>query len=180
MFEREDDLLNRVVERLREPIEMDPRLDARVMVRIGRATRGPEWIARSWEWLRRPRDFSITPLTAGGVLAVLAAVLIWRETRTPAATPAGPGADPTVVEFVLVAPGAASVSLVGDFNDWDAATTPMRPVRSGAIWSVTVPLTAGRHRYAFLVDGTRWLADPSAPRAPDDFGTPSSVVTVGG
>jgi len=31
------------------------------------------------------------------------------------------------------------------------------------------------------VDGSRWLADPAAPAARDDeFGTPSSVVTVGG
>jgi len=44
-----------------------------------------------------------------------------------------------------------------------------------------VPLAPGRYRYAFLVDGSRWLADPAAPRARDDeFGTPSSVVTVGG
>jgi 1,4-alpha-glucan branching enzyme len=56
----------------------------------------------------------------------------------------------------------------------------MRAVRDGRLWTVTIPLAAGRHRYAFLVNGARWLADPSAPRAQDDFGAPSSVVTVGG
>ena len=177
MFERDDDVLERVVERLREPIEMDPTLDARVMVRVARTSRGLDWLARGWEWLRRPQDVSFTPLAAAGVVATLAALAVVLGPRAPAK---GPGPDTTVVQFVLVAPSAASVSLVGDFNDWDASTTLMRPVRSGGIWSVTIPLPAGRHRYAFLIDGSEWLADPSAPRAPDDFGTPSSVVTVGG
>jgi len=84
------------------------------------------------------------------------------------------------VQFVLVAPSAKSVALVGDFNDWDAATTPL--VRSAAgVWSGTVTLAPGRHLYAFVVDGTRWVADPAAPQAlGDDFGTPNSVITVGG
>ena len=101
--------------------------------------------------------------------------------RRPGSAP--PAEDtPREFEFVVVAPRAASVSLVGDFNDWDAARTPMRPSqRGGPLWTAVVPLAPGRYRYAFLVDGSRWLADPAAPRARDDeFGTPSSVVTVGG
>lgn len=179
MFDRDDDVLARVVDRLREPIEMDPTLDARVMVRVARASRGLDWMRRGWEWLLRPRDLSITPLAAATAFAAVAGLALWLGTRAPSRAGVA-AADTTVVQFVLVAPSAASVSLVGDFNDWDATTMPMRPVRSGGIWSVTVPLPPGRHRYAFLVDGSRWLADPSAPRAPDDFGTPSSVVTVGG
>jgi 1,4-alpha-glucan branching enzyme len=90
-----------------------------------------------------------------------------------------PGA-PRVVEFVLVAPGASSVAVVGDFNDWDAGASPMRRAADGETWSATVPLTAGHHTYAFVVDGTRWLADPVAPLASGDgFGTPSSVILVG-
>jgi 1,4-alpha-glucan branching enzyme len=70
------------------------------------------------------------------------------------------------------------VALVGDFNDWDATATPLRSA-SGA-WSVAVRLVPGRHSYAFVLDGVRWIADPLAPPAPDDdFGSPGSVVTVG-
>jgi predicted carbohydrate-binding protein with CBM48 len=178
VFDRDDDVLERVVDRLREPVEMDPTLDARVMVRVARSSRRLEWLTRGWDWLRRPREVSIRPLTALAAAAALAGVALYLGTKT---TQGAAGlADTTVVEFVLVAPRAATVSLVGDFNDWDVATTPMHPVRNGSIWSVTVPLPTGRHRYAFLVDGARWLADPAAPRAPDDFGAPSSVVTVGG
>jgi hypothetical protein len=34
--------------------------------------------------------------------------------------------------------------------------------------------------YSFVVDGSTWSADPSAPLAPDDgFGRPNSVKIVG-
>jgi 1,4-alpha-glucan branching enzyme len=73
------------------------------------------------------------------------------------------------------------VALAGDFNDWSTTATPLRPAGASGAWVVTVPLTAGRYHYAFVVNGQEWLTDPGAPRAPgDDFGAPSSVLTVGG
>jgi 1,4-alpha-glucan branching enzyme len=67
---------------------------------------------------------------------------------------------------------------VGDFNDWDPRATPLRAT-ADSVWSVVVPLRPGRYHYTFVVDGTRWSRDPSAPRAlEDDFGTPTSVITV--
>jgi len=46
---------------------------------------------------------------------------------------------------------------------------------------IEVPLAPGRYGYAFVLDGRRFVADPAAPRAlGDDFGAPTSVVTVGG
>jgi hypothetical protein len=98
-----------------------------------------------------------------------------------AASPAPPVRVDTVqlVRFVFVAKDARSVSLVGDFNEWDR--TAVRLVRSGTggVWSATVRLPAGRHEYAFLVDGQRWVADPNAPSSiQDEFGVESSVVTV--
>ena len=86
---------------------------------------------------------------------------------------------PQSVRFALVAPGASRVSLVGDFNQWNATATPMRQVGDGRLWLVEVPLAPGRHVYAFVVDGDV-TPDPAAPRAgEEDFGTPSSVVLVG-
>jgi len=178
VFEHDDDALNRMIDRLREPVEMDPRLDARVMARVAAPGFGAR-AARVWEWLRRPRAVALSPL-AGLGLAAAASLLVWALPARSPGTAAPLAADITPVQFVVVAPGAESVSLVGDFNDWDARLTPMRAERDGRLWTVTIPLPPGRHRYAFLVNGARWLADPSAPRAPDDFGTPSSVVTVGG
>lgn len=83
------------------------------------------------------------------------------------------------MRFALVAPGASRVSLVGDFNQWDASATPMRQLGDGRLWLVEVPLPPGRHVYAFVVDGDV-TPDPAAPRAgEEDFGVPSSVVLVG-
>lgn len=86
-----------------------------------------------------------------------------------------------VQRFMIVAPGARQVALVGDFNDWDQGATPLLKVASNGVWTAEVRLPPGRYSYAFLVDGQRWVADPAAPRAVgDDFGRPSSVVTVRG
>ncbi|HVZ48452.1 MAG TPA: isoamylase early set domain-containing protein, partial [Gemmatimonadaceae bacterium] len=90
----------------------------------------------------------------------------------------GPGA--TTVRFTLVAPRAARVAVVGDFNHWDPARTPMRRAADGSRWEITVPLAPGRYDYSFVVDGVL-ATDPSAPRAPDaDFGAPNSIVFVRG
>ena len=95
--------------------------------------------------------------------------------------PATSSAD-TVMTFVFVTHGASKVSIVGDFNQWNADATPMKRIANTEAWTVTVPLKAGRHLYSFYAvgdDGEKWLADPNAPAAPDDgFGRVNSVVLV--
>jgi 1,4-alpha-glucan branching enzyme len=93
----------------------------------------------------------------------------------------GPEAIDTihVVRFVLVAPGARHVTLVGDFNAWAKESTPLVAAAVEGVWSVSVPLLPGRHEYAFVVDGERWVVDPMAAAVTDDFGTETSIVTVG-
>ena len=94
------------------------------------------------------------------------------------AAASAPAAEP--VQFMFVAPSATRVALVGEFNDWDPAATPMARSAGGA-WHVALPLARGRHVYAFVVDGTSWVADPQAPLAPERwFGTSNSVVLVNG
>ena len=187
MFERDDDTLTdvtaRVAASLKAPVRLDPALDARVMAQVtalpGHRPMGP--LGGVWGWLRRPRTFAVSPLAGLAAAAGFAAIVFAaaHSATPPGAFPA-PGAR-TPVEFLLVAPRAASVMLVGDFNDWTAAATPLHSAAAGGVWTVTVPLAPGRYRYAFVVDGKRWQPDPSAPPAPDDeFGSPASVVTVGG
>jgi hypothetical protein len=176
--------LDHVTDVLQEPVRLDPAFDERVMAAI--VSEPPVEIARRHRGGWRP--LLVSPI--GGVAlaaAVLAGILLGRSWLAPAAEPVSP-APPTAmasvpqaaVQFVIVAPSAATVSLVGDFNDWSHSATPMQRAAGDGVWSVTVPLTEGRYRYAFLVDGSEWVADPSAPRAvDDDFGPPNSVVTVG-
>lgn len=81
------------------------------------------------------------------------------------------------VQFVLVAPNARNVVVVGDFNDWNPAAAPLRS--ASGVWSGEVDVPFGRHDYAFVVDGERWVRDPSAPQAPaDEFGNGYSVIVV--
>lgn len=105
----------------------------------------------------------------GGVAALALAFLV----ITPRNAPAGQ------VTFALVAPASAGVSLVGDFNDWDRDRVRLQSVGKGE-WRVTLKLPPGRYRYSYVTDEGTWLADPGAPPAFDEFGTPTSVVTIPG
>lgn len=180
MFDPVDDLIERIARHLRRPVQIDPSLDGRVMREITALPTpgGSTALGKAWRWLRRPHQLTLTPLGGLAAAAALAVVVfLSRMDRTP--SPA-PRAESRAFQFVLVAPRATRISLVGDFNDWDATRTPMRRAGSEALWTAVVPLAPGRYHYAFLVDGSRWLADPSAPVARDeDYGAPSSVVTVG-
>ena len=87
---------------------------------------------------------------------------------------------PVKVQFVLDAPHANSVTVVGDFNAWDGSRTPLERDSTTGVWSALVDVHPGRHVYAFLVDGTTWTLDPNAPRTKDlDYGTVQSVLMVG-
>ena len=56
------------------------------------------------------------------------------------------------VSFILMAPTARTVVLVGDFNAWDPTANPLTRRIDGG-WSAMVELPHGHHRYQFLVDG---------------------------
>ena len=181
----DDHLIARIAAELRRPVPLRPDFDARVMAAVHRAI--PSLPVRAWTWLREPRVVAVSPIgvlaMAAGLAGLLVVGAVSRETgagsREQEAGSREPGAAASVT-FVLVAPQARSVALTGDFNDWDASRVLMRREASG-LWTVDVPLTPGRYRYVFVVDGRRFVADPAAPRAAgDDFGTPTSVVTVDG
>ena len=109
------------------------------------------------------------------------------DRQRPAGAPASPVAleqaeassDARPVRLRLAAPASSRVAVVGDFNDWDPAATPLRPVGDGGTWIVELRLKPGRYHYTFLIDGRRWARDPSEPPAAEsDFGAPVSVLTV--
>jgi hypothetical protein len=89
-----------------------------------------------------------------------------------------PVAGGDAVRFDLTLPaGARDVALVGDFNGWDERATPMLRRQGNGTWSAQVELSPGRHVYAFVVDGQKWLVDPLAPQVPDaGFGPANAVV----
>lgn len=64
------------------------------------------------------------------------------------------------VNFFYSNRGAKSVSVIGEFNNWNPLTHTMRR-REDGWWFAEVPLTHGHHHYLFLVDGVQTL-DPRA------------------
>jgi hypothetical protein len=89
---------------------------------------------------------------------------------------------PIPQQFVFRSASARRVSVVGDFNGWSAARTPMTREVGGDLWSVTIPIAPGRHMYRFMVDDSTFTLDPDArvARARDpDLGVEVSVVIVG-
>ena len=185
----DDPLIARIADELRRPVSARADFDARIMAAIRSAPSSRS--ARAWTWLREPRILALSPLSGLAMAAGLAVLLILglraasrmgRPAYAGRAAAVQPGVAraPSVVTFVLVAPHARSVALAGDFDGWDRARLPMRRAPSG-LWTLDVPLGPGRYRYAFVVDERQFVADPSAPPAvDDDFGQPTSVVTVSG
>lgn len=178
-----------IIREAKRPVIVDVDARDRVLAAI-RAEPAPRR-SSAWRRIFAPRVFSLSPvagvlLAAGlvGIGVIAGAVSSNRDGRATAEQPTAaakvlPVSD-TIVKFVFFAPKAQQVSLVGDFNDWDVGKTPMIRSAHGGLWSVAVPLSAGRHVYAFVVDGSSWSADPSAPFAPDDgFGHANSVKIVG-
>lgn len=75
---------------------------------------------------------------------------------------------------------AESVHIVGEFNNWDTSSHPMKRQKNGD-WEITVDLDTDRqYQYRFLIDGHKWENDWDADGYIESpFGACfNSVVTV--
>ncbi len=79
------------------------------------------------------------------------------------------------VQFRVWAPNAATVSVIGDFNDWDATRGAM--IKQGNDFTLDLPLPAGRYGWSFQVDG-RTVAPGGVTLADDGFGGKSAVLSI--
>jgi len=202
MIENRDDLptdssafAERVAGHLRRPERLDPSFDDRLMRRV--EIEVPALYARNRpttvRWWKTERVIRLSPLGAVALAAGISMFVAlstlavgsraWKHGATPVAASAASATvrsdTVNLVRFVFVDSNARRVELVGDFNEWAKGTTQLK--RSGApgVWTVSVPLSPGRHEYAFIINGSRWVADPLAVKSSDDFGTESSVIRVG-
>lgn len=157
-----DPALRRALAELRRPVSLDADVERRALARI-RAAGSP---------VRRP----VRLVWLGGALAAGIAFLLLARSPEPTPPPTASATRPVLLR--LAAP-ASRVAVVGDFNDWDPAATPLRRTDDGVTWTVELHLKPGRYHYTFLIDGRRWARDPSEPPAAEsDFGAPVSVLTV--
>lgn len=176
------EMWDRATEELQRPAQAAPQwLEDQVMAEIEgasvpSATSGSQTDRDSGSWLTRPIQFRVTPLTGLLAAAALAGVLLipgGTDTTEVAGAP-----ETVYVQFVLEAPSAQSVSVAGDFSEWEDTHTLDDPDGDG-IWTGRVPLKPGMHQYMFVIDGADWVTDPRAERYADDgFGNRNAVIAV--
>jgi hypothetical protein len=180
---RDDDklppVLRRAVDVLREEPEVRPEWMSQV-VHAAATDRHEVVGARDGRWSFRPSMAIAAGLAFAAAGAGVTYVAMGGGSSAPAESHIVAARETAPVRFALVAPNAVSVTLVGDFNEWNPTSLPMRRSANGQTWEVEVGLAPGRYTYAFVVDG-QLARDPSAAQsAHDDFGTPSSVLLVKG
>jgi Carbohydrate-binding module 48 (Isoamylase N-terminal domain) len=199
--DEQDEMIERLVARLRPLPEVDSAAKARVLVAVA-AERERDRERRSAA-RRRARVLRWSAVGALAAAAAFSAFMLGRDRgasvaldRRAVAVAPDPDLLPNAatqlvsrdagvtalqrVQLVFRAPAAHRVSVVGDFTGWDATRAVMTRDSGSGLWSVSLALAPGRHVYAFLVDDSVWVRDPRAPAAPDaDFGRPGSVLLVG-
>ncbi len=167
MSERQTEGLEPVLRELRKPVRFSASFNTRVLEAVRAVAAQPMRLVVGLSPIPQWRMWTAFAAVAAGVVALLV-------------VPAIRKGHPQHVQFVLVAPEAKTVKVVGDFNGWNTAHPAFDATnRGGGVWSVTAPVTPGYHRYAFLVDDSLWVSDPAAPRAgDDDAGNPNSAIVV--
>jgi hypothetical protein len=85
-----------------------------------------------------------------------------------------------VVRLELSAPDAGSISLVGDFNDWEPNRLLLKDPDQDGVWEIRLRLPKGEsYTYNFLIDGETWVTDPNALfHVKDGFGGESSILSL--
>ena len=158
------------------PLGCDELARRRVMERVRRSAAEGHPVRRRADVWHRPSRSSIVGLSlAAGIGGISTLSIVAPSTRAGA-----PGLSSVVIGDTVVstlrdtlrlvrlmfdAPDARRVAVAGDFNRWDVDATPLTRDERSRRWSVTLALRDGEHRYAFVVDGTRWVADPHAVRS---------------
>lgn len=195
--------IEKVIDELQTPMHLDETFDVRVMSAVhaealaqcdARMAESDDAAQAQRAWWRRTYNFRLSPL---GGLALAASIFGLMFFGSQAIARNDSSAIPSTVakvsserslppaqdvHFILVDGSAKQVWLVGDFNGWTKNQTALVRGANGNAWTVSLPLRQGRHEYAFIVsdeNGDRWVADPLTRVHEDEFGTESSVVSVG-
>jgi hypothetical protein len=174
---------NDLSESLRRELRREPRFGALARTRVMSAVRREVAAPTRGGWLS---PLVATALAASLAVGVLASPLA--RSGRPSGAPLEPDHASALtvairdtlllVRFALIAPRAERVALVGDFNAWQPGATPLVRNAHGGAWVGQAAVARGRHRYAFVVDDTQWVADPAAPAALAPNGRPASRLVV--
>ena len=70
-----------------------------------------------------------------------------------------------------------SVSVVGDFNEWDPTRHPMRHTGDG-VWQAAVDLAPGEYQFRYLVNGSEWRNDEQAGACANPYGGENALLKL--
>ena len=126
---------------------------------------------------------------AGAAFATLAIGLFYL--LQPQA-PLGPVAQPNLVQqtasktepsqeylqrFVLYLPKSSQARIIGTFTNWKPLA--MERIGASGYWALTLPVPPGEHRYSYIIEDNKRIADPTViSREQDDFGGENSIIEV--
>jgi len=129
-------------------------------------TAATPWRPPIWTILRR----FITPLGAAAAGFAAAVLLLFSGFHNSPSTICSN-------RFVIYEPSARQVELAGSFTGWQRLS--MLPIGNSGYWELNLPIPHGEHRFAYILDGDREIADPTLPASEkDDFGGVNSILNV--
>ncbi len=72
-----------------------------------------------------------------------------------------------------------SITVAGDFNGWASSLDAMKDENQDGTWELNLPLKPGKYRYKFVLNGSNWIADPTAREFElDPYGGKNSLLIV--
>ncbi len=166
-----------------------PRTGAAVPVEPVELRKGPNSILVAVAWTDAPGSVRFDLMDENGYPAAgldndLETIVDGFERIAAAGTAAGPAekapAEPILrqVSFKLDRASAREVFVIGSFNNWDPAATPMKRDATG-LWRAALLLKPGRYPYKFFIDRKAKIVDPQCSlEEPDGFGGMNSVIEV--
>ncbi len=111
------------------------------------------------------------PLIYAGTGFALATLLLFTRSTV------SPDQSFALERFVIFEPAASRVELTGTFNEWQRVT--MKQIGTSGYWELNLRLPSGEYRFAYILDGSKRLADPTqSAREKDDFGGENSILKV--
>ena len=147
---------------------------------------------REWtQALFEPREFQLRPAFA---MAMLLAVIVLvglpyyvedpvenqiaaNNIDSPTVEQVSDNGEQVWTRFIYIDKEAESVSVAGDFSDWNPVELTKQNINGEQVWTGLVPMARGEHRYMFIKNGEQWVTDPLAPVQQDDgFGNKNAVI----
>jgi hypothetical protein len=169
----------RVASALHAGVRTDARAKEAIMVRVREAAAARRLAGgdRRLASRRGTRQSLVGLALAAGIGSITTITALLPSTHAGASTSSVVIGDTVVatlrdtlrlVRLMFEEPGARRVAVVGDFNGWRDDATPLQQDATTRRWSATLALRDGSHRYAFVVDGTRWVPDRTTAGAVAD------------